>query len=326
MRARVLPDRARRSSRSPSRRPLRRRSRLIIGALAATAALAAAARAAPPAVTLAPDVAARAGIETTRVASATAVDAIEAFGHVVDPLPFLEALHTRAAARSTATVARAEQARVTRLHRDDQNASTRDLESARAAAERATLALASATARAVLAWGDALEGADALAPDLAAGRAALARIDLPAGAHVVDAPATVRVSAVGRPERVLDARVLGAAPTTDPLLQGDAYLVLVTANPPPPATALRARVPRRHDPVAGVAVPRTAVVWADGAPLAFVATTPGVFQRRPLTLAAPLDAGWLVTDGVSPGEDVVTRGAAQLLSAATLAAEPQHED
>ncbi len=265
------------------------------------------ARAAPPA-----------DVETVRVERVTAAAEVEAFGRVLDPLPLVEALHARTAARAAAVVARAEHERVARLHRDQQNASTRDLESARAALDRATLELANATARGVLAWGAAFAASDALADDLVGGRAAIARVDLPAGEHVAGAPATITVAAVGDAERRLAARVLGAAPSTDPLLQGEAYLVLLGAEPPRPGTSLRATVPRQAEPLTGAAVPRAAIVWSAGRPLAYVETSPGVFERRTLTLAVALPGAWLVTEGVAPGDRVVTTGAAQLLSSEIL--------
>ncbi len=44
-----------------------------------------------------------------------------------------------------------------------------------------------------------------------------------------------------------------------------------------------------------------------------------------MTLGARLDDAWIVTDGVVAGDDVVTSGAAQLLSAEVLAAQPGEE-
>lgn len=273
-------------------------------------------------VTLAPDLAARAGIATVVVEAATAAVGIEGFGRVLDPLPLVEALHARAAARDLLAQARAEHERVARLHRDDRNASTRDLESARAAWARAAADAANAAARVAVVWGTGVGDSDALADALAAGGVALARVDLPAGEHVAQPPLTITVAAIGRPERRLAARVLGAAPTTDPLLQGDAYLALIGDDPPAPGTSLIATVARDAEPRRGVAVPRAAILWAEGRPLAYVETGPGTFARRALTLAAPLADAWLVTDGIAAGERVVTAGAAQLLSSAMLGAQP----
>ena len=111
--------------------------------------------------------------------------------------------------------------------------------------------------------------------------------------------------------------VLGPAPTTDPTLQGDAFFVLIGAEPPPAGTALRATIVRAAA-LDGVAVPRAAIVWSAGKPAVYVERDAGTFERRSLALAAALPGAWLVTDGVAAGERVVATGAGQLLSAQTL--------
>jgi hypothetical protein len=282
----------------------------------------AAAEGEPGRVTLAPEVVAAAGIATVRVERVTATPDVEAFGRVLDPLPLVEALHARAAARSAAAAAAAEYERVERLHRQDQNASTRDVETARVALDRARMDLADASARAALAWGSGLDAADALADDLVSGRAAIARIDLPAGEHVVSPPVTVNLAPITHPDQLVSARVLGPAPTTDPQLQGDAYLALVAEGRPAVGTALRAAVPRQAEPLTGVGVPRAAILWSEGHAIVYVEASPGVFERRAVTLVAPLAGGSLVSDGVAAGDRVVTSGAAQLLSSAVLGVQP----
>ncbi len=169
---------------------------------------------APERVTLSHDAIESAGIETVAVAHVTAPAELDAFGRVLDPMPIVDALHARAAARSAAATARAEHTRVVRLRADQQNASTRDVESARAARDRADAELATTTARVALAWGATIAAAtpeDAFCDDLVAGRTAVARIDFAAGDHVEQMPATVTVSAAGRPDRQCAARVLGPA-------------------------------------------------------------------------------------------------------------------
>jgi len=281
---------------------------------------------APERVTLSHDAIESAGIETVVVAHVTAPAELDAFGRVLDPMPIVDALHARAAARSAAATARAEHARVVRLRADQQNASERDVESARAARDRADAELATTTARVALAWGATIAAAtpeDAFCDDLVAGRTAVARIDFAAGDHVEQMPATVTVSAAGRPDRQCAARVLGPAPTTDPTLQGDAYFVLIGAEPPPAGTALRATIVRAAAALDGVAVPRAAIVWSAGKPAVYVERDAGTFERRSLALAAALPGAWLVTDGVAAGERVVTTGAGQLLSAQTLTPEAE---
>ncbi len=275
-------------------------------------------------VTLRGAAAANAGVRLAVAADVAAPPEVDAFGRVLDPLPLVEALHARAAARATAAAARAEYERVTRLHRDDQNASTRDLEAARVASERAALDAVDAAARAAIAWGAAVETAAAAADDLVAGRAALVRIDLPSGVRLASMPAHAVVTPIGAPDAGRTARVLGPAATTDPQLQGDAYLALVDHDPPRPGAVLAVKIARDDAPSRGVAVPVSAIVWADAKPVVYVEVGPNAFARRDVTLGFVVGDQRLV-GGVAAGERVVSAGAAQLLSAEVLAATPAED-
>jgi hypothetical protein len=278
--------------------------------------------AAPRRLTLDTEAAERAGVRTAAVEPAEAAAEIVAFGRVLDPLPLVEALHARAAARETAALARTEYERIARLHGEDHNASTRDFENARAALAKATLDLADATARVTLAWGAASEIGDALADDLVAGRMALLRVAVPAGATVTPPPATVTVAVTGDAGDHRVARVLGPAPTTDVLVQGQSLLALLGDDPPRPGAVLSVAVPRGEHPVAGVAMPADAVVWVASEPAVYVEAAAGEFERRRVTLGPRLDSQWIVTAGITPGERVVVEGAARLLSSEVLSTEP----
>ena len=277
-------------------------------------------------VTLGPDGAARAGIRTTRAKAASAVDEVEGFGRVLDPLPLIEALGARAAARSAAALAQTEYTRVDRLHRADQNASTRDLDGARAALERANVDLASAEARVALSWGAAFDADTPSVADLAAGHSAIVRIDLPAGEHLATMPVAATIVPVAWPQRRLKAHMLAPARSTDPVLQGDAYLAMLNDMPPAPGTSMVAYVARAEARRTGVAVPASAVLWADGRAVVYVEVSPGVFERRPVAVVRSRRGVWLATDGLAPGERVATRGAARLLSAETLRAQPSESE
>ncbi len=273
-------------------------------------------------LTLGVDAAARAGIGTTIAEASAGTTEVEAFGRVLDPLPLVTALHARDAARIVTDVARAEYERVARLHREDQNASTRDLEAARGALDKAALDLADATARLTLGWGSAAEPRDALVDDLIAARAALIRIDLPAGVTVTPPPTTVTVRAAANPALHTVARILGRAPTTDPLVQGDGYLAFLTGDLPRPGTVLSVTVLRDATPQTGVEVPPAAVVWVDGAAAVYVEPTAGEFERRTVTLGPRAHDRWIVTAGLAAGERFVVTGAARLLSSEMMGPEP----
>ena len=145
--------------------------------------------------------AARLGLEVAPVAAAQASVERSAFGRVLDPLPLVEPVLAQRAARDALEQARSEYARARGLHEHDRNASTRDVEVARLAFERAALDERLAAARVAAAWGPvAADRGDleALAGRLAAGTAALGRLDLPVGEVPGSAPESVALSIVGR--------------------------------------------------------------------------------------------------------------------------------
>jgi len=255
------------------------------------------------------------GLETSVVASESAPAELAAVGRVLDPAPLVEAAGALRAARLAAAASQRDLERTRLLARDQANASERELAAAELANAQASAGLAAAEARAFAAFGtrDAAR-IGALSARLASGAAALARIELPAGAEAAAQSAReVRVSApafAGHDART--ARVFGLAGALDASLQTAA--LLVTLEPALPAgAALEARL-SLGAPLAGVWLPEPAVLWNDGRPLAFVATGDGHYQRRALTIGRPLRDGYLVTSGLTAGERAVTSGAQQLLS------------
>jgi hypothetical protein len=281
-------------------------------------------RAAP--LALGVDAAAHAGVQTAVVTPASARPVIDALGRVLDPMPLVEATTAERAARSAETVARSEYERVTRLEAHDLNASRRDVEAARAALDKAAVDATNARARVALGWGVAADQAEAFVDELIAGRKALLRVDLPAGARLTSPPALVTiVDAPGADAAAArTARVLGRAPTVDPLVQGEAYFAVVADDPPRPGAVLTVRVPGGST-VSGVTVPASAVIWADGHPIVYTEPSAGTFERRPVTLGPRTDDHWIVTAGLATDERVVIAGAARLLSAEVVGTAP-HED
>lgn len=259
---------------------------------------------------------ARLGIRTAAAPAHALAPETRAYGRIEDPAPLAEGVFAREAARAALASARKDAKRVARLYADDRNASERELDAARAALARGRADLEAAQARVVTAWGRKLAGRPdlpALARSLAAGEAALARVDAPAGEAPAVAPAGGSLEAFAG--ETLEAEFLGPAPTTDPVLQGRGFLFLLRKNPPPPGTAVVARLRAPGAPQAGVTVPLSAVVWNDGRAFVYVKKGPAAFERRSVTLGPAIGDRRFVADGLAPGETVVVRGAQQILSA-----------
>lgn len=261
----------------------------------------------------------RIGLQVVPLAGMELPDVVRGFGRLLEPGALAAPVDEREAARAAFEAADREYRRVQTLQRGNSNASQRDLEVARAAFERDRAAFRAAEARLVSVWGrEAEERRDlsGLVQSLVAREAAVARIDLPLGTVLSGRPTGGRVAALvdagGGP---VEATLLGAAPDTDPTLQGRGFLLLIERPPWPPGTALTGWLAVPGPPQAGVDVPSTALLRHAGRSFLYVQTADDTFARRAVQLERPTGDGWFVAGGLAAGERVVVTGAQQLLSA-----------
>lgn len=109
--------------------------------------------------------------------------------------------------------------------------------------------------------------------------------------------------------------LLGPAPEADPVTHQPAFLYRVgdgwKGMRPGASVSAWLADPR---PLRGVVVPSAAVVQWDALAWAYQVRQPGRYVRVRVPTDHPVPGGWLVTSGFSAGEEVVTRGAGQLLS------------
>ncbi|MDE1964620.1 MAG: hypothetical protein KGI42_12040 [Xanthomonadaceae bacterium] len=268
------------------------------------------------------------GVLTAPLAQAGEVDLPDAVATVRDPSPLLATAatldSTRAQVRADAAAARAADAEAHRLQAllPKGYVSRRDVQSAEAAAaaaratgtaDRARHAAAQADARAR--WGEtlaalAMQGPAALAP-FADGQAALVELAWP-GSGVAQPPATVAL--LDPPAAPVTARLLGAAPMTDAVVQGASYFYRADD-----ARALRSGQRLAVGVAADAAghavqVPLAAVIWYAGQPWVYAEASPGRFHRVPLGDGGRSGSAWVVDGALRPGERVVVRGAELLLT------------
>lgn len=270
---------------------------------------------------LEPEAVEQAGIETIVVGESRFEQTVRGFGRVLDPALIVDAVANVEALGAAEESARAEQARVEALARDDQNASLREVETARTLAARARADLAMARSRLVVQIGPALARDPelvTLARRLEDGDASLIRIDVP-GSEQPPAPERgVRFTFYPERREPLEVRYVGPAATVDPTLPGFALLFLATANPPQAGTPVIADCRTAAPPETGVELPPSAVVYLGGRPFAWVEQADGRFERRALETISREDGSLFVRRGLVAGERVVSAGAQQLLSSELL--------
>lgn len=165
------------------------------------------------------------------------------------------------------------------------------------------------------AWGDTAPFLDAekrqqLVDELSSGKTTLVRIDFPTS--VEREPKNVRVKPLGGGEES-SVGTVWAAPSGSLAMPGTSFFGLMSTGPGL-RPGDRAKVTAEASaPLSGVVVPASAVVVYQGASWCYVEDDPGEFERKAISLAHPVETGYLVDD-FTAGTKVVTRGASVLLS------------
>jgi len=274
-----------------------------------------------------------AGIRTATLASATYAPVVEALGVVINPAPLVELRARLLTVRAEADAVRAavrfsgqERDRLEALYEDDRNVSRRAVQSANATlrgdAARVTALERSASGlqeslRAQ--WGEAIarlatDPRGAFFQELAAQRALLVQLTLPAG---IDPPAVgtkVAIASLNAPGPRREAVLLSSAPFADPVVLGPTFLFRVAAAPElRVGNRVRGELARGGEPRAGVAVPAPAVVFHGGKAWVYIKTGEETFARREIATRDEVAGGWF-DEGLVPGDAVVVSGAQLLLS------------
>ena len=220
------------------------------------------------------------------------------------------------AADAAAAASRAEAGRLATLASQDQSASQRSVEAARAQAQSDNARAQLAARRVGLEFGPGLGrlgrgGVSALVGDVAAGRAALVRIDI---AGMTLQPGNI--VRIGEGDNALSVRILGPAASTDMKLQSAGVLAVVRGIAAHGLLAGRI-LPASADSGAlqtGVLVPRDAIVRYQGALWIYVQKPDQAFDRVELINAIAIADGWFVSSGLAPGTRVAIAGAGSLMA------------
>ena len=246
------------------------------------------------------------------------------FARVLDAVPLASLDADLAAARASATASAAEAQRTRDLAAAESTVSRRVAEAASAQARADSIRLKFLERRLGLEWGPVFVSMgearrSALISNLAAGRAALVRLDAPVGL------AGVRTATVTRPGQSLASiQVLGPARLGDPRFQAPGLIGLVSgAAAADFATGLVFPVSFATRVQSGVLLPRSALFRAGGQTFVYVRKDATHFERRRLLSLQARPDGVLALGAVRPREVIVTSGAAALFAAET---QPKDEE
>jgi len=258
------------------------------------------------------------GLETSLLLATNLAPEVKCYGRVLDSSSLIGLLSNAAAGRAALEASRKDYERVKTLFDRGENASARSLEAAEAAMKRDQIALRAAQAQITAAWGRAIADQPDLAAfvqSLTALQLVLIRLDLPAGEARAVMPVGGRLALPGTGQAI-PAQFLSPAPTTDPQIQGQGFVLVFTNTSArlAPGLAITGFLQWTGEPLAGVVVPEAAVVRTAERIWVYLQSGPTHFTRREINEEHPVEAGWFVTSGVRPNERVVTTGAQTLLS------------
>jgi hypothetical protein len=259
----------------------------------------------------------RIGVTTAPLAAARRQVAATGFARVLDPVPLATLDGDLVTAATAAAASRAEAARTKALAAADATVSLKVAQAAQAQASADAAKLVLVRRRVALEWGPAFAndaGRSRLIAELVAGRAALVRIDAPAG---TGGARSARLQLSGG--ETVDVAILGPARTADPRVQTGGLMGIVRG---PAAAWLGVGM---SAPVtlsgaaggAGVLVPRSALIRTAGQTFAYVRKDATHFERRALVAPTSQPEGLFSAGGFVPGEPVVVSGASALLAAET---------
>jgi hypothetical protein len=265
------------------------------------------------------------GLVVQPLLAATRTATLPGFARVLDPGPLAQLDSDIQSAQVASTASAAEAARARALNADDQAVSTKVLQAAEAQARTDASRLALLRRRVGLEWGEGLarlsdKQRSALVGELAAGRAALVRIDTAsgqgqAGLRGVD----IDFGSLG----LFHGVVLGTARAADPRLMSPGLIAKVSGKSAGAlSNGLSAPVKlTASGPMHGVLAPRAALLRSGGETWVYIRTAEESFLRKPVAGGLVDPAGLFVPAGLKPGEQVVTTGSAALFAAETNVAE-----
>jgi hypothetical protein len=265
----------------------------------------------------------RLGVITAPLTAVRWTSNVSGFARALDAGPLALLDSDIAAAAAALTASQAEAARTRDLHAADQTVSEKVAQAAAAQARADAAKLQMLRRRLGLEWGPSITALSdsrrgQLIADIAAGRASLIRIDAPSRLGQLRGSASIDLGSAG----LAKADILGPARIGDPRLMSTGLLALVR-GPQAMQFAVGAVAPARAAAGAamiGVIIPRAALLRTGGQTYAYVRRDSASFERRAVIGGTVDPAGLFVTSGFKAGDQVVTKGAAQLFAAETPAA------
>ena len=274
-----------------------------------------------------------AGVETVSLVQTTFFPESKALAIVIDlrSLLALKAKHNQAlAALNVANVAEqaaaAELARLKTLAKGTGSVATKNVSYAEASWREAkaklqglNFDLQSIRDEALQTWGEVitswvLTGDSTQWQRLISRQESLLLVTLPLDLSLATEISDIQIARDGSRQQARKAYFVSPALATDQVIQGETYFFKTATGQLRTGMRLDAWLPQGLEPVDGVFVPDEAMVWNDGQAWVYLKLEDDLYQRRSLLSGLVAAGGVFMTDGLSTGDILVTRGAQMLLS------------
>ena len=267
------------------------------------------------------------GIETVVLTDKTLPPEVAAYGSVLSPAALVDLIRQIAAAQATSGISKESLERSEKLFSSGELVARKDVQAAQVLHAADQVSLQALEDRLVLEWGPAFSilsppDRGKLLGDLLAGRQALLRITVSRGEKWETSPQAARLYSLGSELAPFRCERLMAAPSIDPAFQGQAFLGLIetSARPLPAGLALTGVLELKgQESLVGKFIPQDSVVFYLGKTWIYLKADGDDFERREISIHAPVEGGWFVKLDVTKPQETVIKGAQSLLSQETLA-------
>jgi hypothetical protein len=254
-------------------------------------------------------------IQTVTLTTSQVPQTYSAIAQVLDAAPLITALRDLRAVQSAATASRNELERAEQLHAADGNVSRKVLEAARVQSLTDAGHADALRAQLLTTWGPAVAAMkeserDRLIAALLESRAVLVRAETRQTDRATIRSGKVRL-VTG--DEMLPAEVLGLSAGTAVAI-GQAYLLRVASSSLQAGQVLDVELQDAKQSLAGIVVPRTAIVRWQGDDWVYIETEPNHFTRKIIHPVAWPDDGCLVQKELEVGQSLVTVGGTMLLA------------
>jgi hypothetical protein len=158
------------------------------------------------------------------------------------------------------------------------------------------------------------------------GRQTLLQITLPANKHLADTIRTIYIEVSGNRAKAHKAELISVAAQTQSVAQGESYYFQTGDKNIITGMNVTAWIPEQNERIAGVIIPKSALIWYLDQALVYLKTAEETFSRRTLDHYSASADGYFIPDAIKPGEQVVTKGTQMLLSEELRGQIPSEDD